>query len=583
MNRYLITTADERSWKFDRPVLFLGEWCRSYDRKDLWSKMDAVVAEPYGLGPGQKLRDTEYIQDLSYRILPELTEALNNFHQTRHSERYWNIVLGHWLQRYVGTVFNRYQTLDQALKAYEVSGTTVFDAKGYSLATTDSLIFIRACNDSVWNNLLYSKLMAYRGDIEMNREPISLPGIKRFHYEHKASSGRLEPIKKPVRELVSAILPGLARDTDAFIINSYLSRKEEIKLYLALGQLPQLWRSPSYEQTLPDDKARARLTLDYDKHKGLERYVRWQLPELIPTCYLEGYKSLVRRTEALPWPKNPKFIFTSNNFDTDEVFKVWAGSKADHGVPYFIGQHGNNYGTMVGNAKWPERVIADKFLTWGWIDETKNSVPAFIFTTAARKPGRHDPDGGVLLVEASPHFRFLPTDEHYEFGTYQKEQFRFVENLPAHIGRELTVRLHLPGKHMGWFYEERWKDRSPNTRLETGEAGFWKLVSQSRLVVYSYDSTGMLETFSFNIPTICFWYGGLNHILPDAKPYYELLRSAGILLDTPEEAAKAVALHWDDIGEWWGSKKVQDARKAFCARYARAERRPVRTLKRLLK
>jgi hypothetical protein len=27
--RYLITNADERTWKFDRPVIFLGEWWSS--------------------------------------------------------------------------------------------------------------------------------------------------------------------------------------------------------------------------------------------------------------------------------------------------------------------------------------------------------------------------------------------------------------------------------------------------------------------------------------------------------------------------------------------------------------------------
>ena len=54
MQRYLITTADERSWVFDRPILFLGEWCRRYHRKLIWSTMDAIVAEPYGLEPEQQ-------------------------------------------------------------------------------------------------------------------------------------------------------------------------------------------------------------------------------------------------------------------------------------------------------------------------------------------------------------------------------------------------------------------------------------------------------------------------------------------------------------------------------------------------
>ena len=57
--KYLITTADETTWIFDQPVIFLGEWCRLYNRKHIWEAMDAVVAKPYGLGSLKK--DTDYL------------------------------------------------------------------------------------------------------------------------------------------------------------------------------------------------------------------------------------------------------------------------------------------------------------------------------------------------------------------------------------------------------------------------------------------------------------------------------------------------------------------------------------------
>ena len=41
--RTLITTAKENTWPKDKkkPVLFLGEWCKLYTRKNLWQGMDA--------------------------------------------------------------------------------------------------------------------------------------------------------------------------------------------------------------------------------------------------------------------------------------------------------------------------------------------------------------------------------------------------------------------------------------------------------------------------------------------------------------------------------------------------------------
>jgi putative transferase (TIGR04331 family) len=108
------------------------------------------------------------------------------------------------------------------------------------------------------------------------------------------------------------------------------------------------------------------------------------------------------------------------------------------------------------------------------------------------------------------------------------------------------------------------------------------LVDDSRLVVHSYDSTGILETLALNIPTMCFWHGGLDHLLASAKPYYEHLRAVGILLDTPEQAAEMVVSRWSDVSQWWESGAVQQARRAFCDRFARTVPRPVRTAKTML-
>ena len=40
---FLITTANEDTWKKDERVLFLGEWCKKYSKKSAWSNMDFEV------------------------------------------------------------------------------------------------------------------------------------------------------------------------------------------------------------------------------------------------------------------------------------------------------------------------------------------------------------------------------------------------------------------------------------------------------------------------------------------------------------------------------------------------------------
>lgn len=581
---HLITTADERSWKYDQPVLFLGEWCKRYNRKHIWDEMSSQVAEPYGIDIDEFKRNISYIESLSNELLQELSEALNLYHHSFHSERYWDIVLGHWLQRYVAVIFNRYFTLEKALKNYDISETTVFDSSEYSLATTNSINFIWACNDDIWNHVLYSKILDYLEFTDTNLVSEPLKDIKYFVPEDNVSIIRKKSTKTLFFNKLNNWLQKLCKEDDAFIINSYLSLKAELLLQLSLGQCPQLWRSPTIKTVEPDLVKREFLGLNYKNHQGFEKFIRLLLKEIIPTCYLEGYKSLTQQVSTLPWPDKPKFIFTSNSFDTDEVFKAWTALKVEDGVPYFVGQHGNNYGSHIyhGNLFWPERKAADHFFTWGWSNGDPKNIPAFIFTIANRKSRSKIPDRGILLIELHPPHRIAAEDSEFKFGLYQEQQFRFVDSLSERIRRELTVRLHRGNRRFSWSDEQRWKDHRSNIVLDKGVESIHELTAKSRLVVHSYDSTGILETLAQNIPTICFWPGGFDHLLSEAKPYYELLRVEGIIASSPEDAAGFINSHWDNINEWWESEEVQNARKKFCEHYAKQETRPVRVLKKLL-
>ncbi|SVB59599.1 uncharacterized protein METZ01_LOCUS212453, partial [marine metagenome] len=46
MERLLVSTALEASWSDTEPMLFLGEWCRLYSRRDRLLSADTLVL-PY--------------------------------------------------------------------------------------------------------------------------------------------------------------------------------------------------------------------------------------------------------------------------------------------------------------------------------------------------------------------------------------------------------------------------------------------------------------------------------------------------------------------------------------------------------
>ena len=69
MKRFLVTTAIEETWPKDGPVLFLGKWCRLYNRKSVWEKLDVEIA-PYHWDDRARLQqDYQYLQSLYEALL----------------------------------------------------------------------------------------------------------------------------------------------------------------------------------------------------------------------------------------------------------------------------------------------------------------------------------------------------------------------------------------------------------------------------------------------------------------------------------------------------------------------------------
>jgi putative transferase (TIGR04331 family) len=585
VKRYLITTADERTWRFDRPVIFLGEWCRLYSRKHIWQNMDAIISEPYGLGKALKDSDHAEARALEEKIFPILCNILNQHHNTQYSERFWRIVLGHWFQRYIDVILNRVKTLEQCLQSNQLSGTVAFDTEHYSLAPLDSYAAIWAFNDDRWNNTLYVKILNLLGDASCPFEVISgneSKGILRTPNE-------IVPLKSKILKWIYHKLRVLAkvfiRENDALIINTYLPKVQAIKLQLSLGQIPQLfdttkeWQAKKIDRVLRHNLSKLIFSKENDTLFGIMCSLVF---ELLPVCYLENFPELSKNVQRLTWPKAPKFIFTSNSFDTDELFKLWTAQKVDSGFKYIVGQHGNNYGTERYQNPTVEESTSDKFMTWGWTDRLPQHIPSFIFKTVVKSGKAYNPDGGLLLIEDMLYHRLNTWDRAYEFEIYFEEQTKFVDNLEKTMRDELTIRIHPSYKLLRSFDVLRWNDYDSHININTGEDVINKLISQSRLIVHGYDSTGILETLSQNIPTLAFWQNDLDHLRDSAIPYYQILVDAGIVHLTPESVASKVNEIWHDVETWWEQSSIQDARNKFCSHYARVSQNPSQDLRKLL-
>ena len=592
--RYLITTADEVTWKFDRPVIFLGEWCRLYDRKHIWHNLDAKVAKPYGISKFKKNIDFFEVKKLEQNLFPEFCEILNRHFETSHGEKFWKIIHAHWFRDILQLLLNRINTLKQCFQFNEISGTSVYKNDNNNLAILDNISLYRVCGDDRWNNILNAKIIELL-EIDVPKEFLEYENKSYINTSFKLRSSTPDKsLKTKIFEWCLhkyfKISRKFLKDDDAFIINTYLPGLVEIQLELALKQWPQIWNLQRRNFNLPkirnetDKLLREKLTKQFTYKKSKNDYesiARSLLFEIFPISYLEGFNTLKKITNQQPWPKSPKFIFTSNNYHTDEIFKLWTASKVELGFKYYVGQHGNNYGTKINFSPQTEELEVDKFITWGLKKELKH-VPAFIFKTSKRKKKNYNSKGGLVLIEIHYPHRINTWDVESEHIEYLNDQQKFVRTLNNEPKSNLTIRLH-PGYHQfRWSEKKRWLDFDAALKLDTGESNIRQLISKNRLVVHSYDSTGLLETLSQNIPTLAFWQNGLDHLEANVIPHYQTLVDAGIIHLLAENAANKVNEIWGDVDGWWGQSDIQKVRKQFCKLYAKTSNNPVSELKKIL-
>jgi putative transferase (TIGR04331 family) len=208
--------------------------------------------------------------------------------------------------------------------------------------------------------------------------------------------------------------------------------------------------------------------------------------------------------------------------------------------------------------------------------------PAFILKNAGKKKLNFNPLGNLLLIEHGYTKSDATYDKKFFFIQYLKNQQKFINHLDKKPRKKLIVRLfniHYQNKEL--HEESRWFDFDPNIKIDKGISKIDTLISKSRLVVHSYDSTGILETLSDNIPTLAFW-GPEVALVDSAKPYYQLLIDAGIVHLSAKSVADKINEIWDDIDSWWKQSNVQNARIQFIHRYAKKSQKPITELKQIL-
>src|SRR2546421_2921240 len=113
---FLATTALTEFWDKERELQILGPWCLRYDRRAEWEGLSYTVLPCLWDDRDHFHAAAAEIDDIYERVLPWFGERLANLHGLPYrSTRYWRILVGPWLFRFIHAIYDRYHCINAAL------------------------------------------------------------------------------------------------------------------------------------------------------------------------------------------------------------------------------------------------------------------------------------------------------------------------------------------------------------------------------------------------------------------------------------------------------------------------------------
>ena len=548
-------------------ILLLGEWCLNAKNFDLKNKYK--ICKPYGL-ESSLIRNDFFICEKTFEFFIEkLKINLNSLHNINFSTRAWKIFIGPWLKRYIRITHNRYQTLSYAIKNYEINKIVIAKHESYDFTTKDTDDIYSASILPEWDYAFFSRIFH---EIKNKIEIVERIEInQKFYFSKivKEDSNLHKSLKIKLFSKISKIFSFLKKNDVIFIKESYLQTINQLTLELMLKQIPIIWNNKNLIFPEKDVLMRSKIKVEPSGSSKLEEIIAKNIGNDLPIYAIEGLDLIKKNIKELNWPEKPKTIFTSNSFWGDEAFKFYTAKNIDKGVKYIVGQHGNSYGTRFTHNHSVEYTTCDKFLTWGHKFSPKDIIGANF--CPAIKTNKHDPNGGLLIINRGRPTRTRAYDRHHLFVDYCNDLNKFSRDLNKKIRSKTLIRnrhtIRLGEKDNSYYF--KFFNNYPEIKVDNGLQIINNIIKKNRLIFFSYYSTGFLECLTKNIPTICFDKEILNLLNDDSKEDFKKLFKKKIIYNDIIQISNFLNQNWDQIAQWWLSDEVQTTRKIFIQKYSR--------------
>ncbi|MGP1359851.1 LIC12162 family transferase [Campylobacter sp.] len=558
---FLCTTALMDTWdtRADK-LLFLGEHCKLFDKKEYYEKLNYQVFKYIWSDKAEVNNALMYCTSVFDDIIEKLTELLNRYHGVNYSKKYWQDLLIPWLQYYILTIYDRYMHIKMAYADCKNLYTNILIEDNFSFIATTKDFLEYAHSDDCFNLQLYSQVVKFL-NLKHNIINIDSPKI-----QTKIEINNKKSIIKKTLSVISGIINILNFNKKVVMVSPYFkfnAIRHCLKLFV-YSKFRIVFDNMNYH-ILVDVKPNLNIRKNLFKNIGFmdefKNFLFYSFVQNFPIIYLEAYKDFDKKIDELKL-KPPKVVYSANALYHNEIFRFfYAKYRKDVVVTY--GQHGGDFGIdKIDVQEEIESKFCDIYYTYGW---KKQEVLCSVLPQQPL-PICSANNKINLIMTCMP--RYLCCIGYIEDGA---KMLRYIENTKVFLNKlkyDNLLNIRTYNGDYGWSVKNRLLECGKKLFFNS-KINYYKQISSSRLNVFDHMHTGYLESLSLNKPTIIFIAKGVYSFREEVKPHIKDLIDAKILFIGAEECAEFINKNYDEIELWWNTNKVQNAKNLFLHKYFR--------------
>jgi putative transferase (TIGR04331 family) len=563
---FLATTAIEEFWDKNSKIIFLGEWCKLFNRKEEWMLLK-YEDTPFVWDNSDTVIDgIKYCDKVYEKTLIELTQILNEYHGINKDTHYYRIVLGNWLICFIHQLYDKYLTLKRTFEEYPDVQTWLLDESQHYIPLEYNDYMEHIVSDK-YALELYSQILSASG-CNYERKKLSNPLAQQLSYRINSPL----PLKTKVFRFftkATAFVSSACHKKTITITSPNLNSPLNYLSLLLGSRFRYVFDETRYKVgitfNINQTPRKEVLNLNDDEFESILSQI---LLLNIPILFLEGFAPFRSLVMKLPIHKSDAF-FTANALHGNYIFKFFL---AEHykTIKILNGQHGGGYGIdFIAPTEEYEKSVADRFYTAGWMKEAKTIPLAIPKFNPKRFSGCIPSDMIVFTITEMPRYVYRLDITTMSSNYLQKELEQIMVFLKHFKRRDKLLIRTYPQNFYGWDTDKRIAEKFSDCFFDDFSKPFKQRLAETKIFITSSIHTTYLEALAANKPSVIFLNNKVYRFHPDAQPYFERLQDANILHYSPESAAEHLNVVYDDVDTWWQSSEVQNAREAFVKKYAR--------------